>query len=198
MAPILTRSHHLSHPWNGTPFPLLAVMFAAPVIVLFLSGTNGGWSYFVNNDASIFLIALGMLAFNSVFFAFVLKDARPMLTTFNSEMDKASMRLREDFIQQLRRYTVTNSQVNDFQGFDQAIKEYRFFVSPTLWFYLSILCFMTVVGVTIGSFSGKPYLAFGLVYAGLLFSFWMIFSLFSLHITEAYVSLKQTPSSHKR
>ncbi|MBI3334278.1 hypothetical protein HYZ97_02225 [Candidatus Pacearchaeota archaeon] len=174
----ITEKSKLPHPFN-----LLNIINGLVFILMAWVFFKGGKDFLTpqNSNLGIF-IPLGLLAFVSVFFGFISQNTES-IARFQEIINNYREKFKAELIALAKRGP-NIKEVDDFNDRLRKFEDYANLVRPSKWLYLCIYTNLIALIFSISNIS-PLIISSGLIHLSLLFTFFLVTSLASVHLSRS-------------
>jgi len=164
----------------GKPHGYLLLAFSLEIILVCLIFFLGGKNFFMNDLTRIgIILPLGILTFVSVFFGFIFSNQKSLMESFEKMIQNKEKGFEEEF--KKIDYKDKNK-IQDFMARHHNIKEYKWFVNPYLWLFMSVFLSIISILINLATISSKELIISISIHLSILTTFFLITSIASLII----------------
>jgi hypothetical protein len=169
----------------GKPDGYFSALFGLEIIIILAVFFFGkGMNFFVDDPARLgVLIPLGLLTFVSIFFSFIFSQEK-MLKAFNDRINEKEQKFYAEL-----KFCKNIEDVKDWTERNKEVREYKKYVNPILWLYLSIFISLIAITAYFTNISYKATIISILIHLNLLMVFFLVTSVASIMV--AYLLKKK-------
>lgn len=157
----------------GKPDSLLLVLFGIEILFVGYILFSGGLEY-VNNDTSnmkIF-IPIGLLTFVSIFYGFIFSPKNYLMAAHEKRME-----LKDSLFKRELEFCKDKKSLEDWKIRYADFKEYKSYVNPTLWLYVSIFLSLMTILISLSNINGIERYISLLIHLNILTTFFLVTSI---------------------